>query len=123
MLISKNLMLSVIFFVVVVFIAVLIYLFARSAITNKRIKDAERAHELLFLAKVQAQRREKELVEKGQTKGTILYKPETHIADYAQRPFSLRHETISDVPDTSEDNVPKIPEDGPVIHKLSDFFD
>ena len=122
MLISKNLMLSVIIFVVIVFLGVLIYLFARSAITNKRVKDATRARELLFLANVQAQRRDKELAEQGLTKGTIVYKPETHVSDYAQRPFSLRHESTADAA-VNESDVPKIPEDAPVTHKLSDFFE
>ena len=118
MLISRNLMLSVIVFVVVVFVAVLIYLFVRSAITNKRVRDAERAH----LAKVQAQRREKELADKGLTRGAIVYKPDTHISDYAQRPFSLGREPASAAPSVPED-VPVIPEEPPVTRKLSEFFD
>lgn len=122
MLISRNLMLSVIVFVVVVFVAVLIYLFVRSAITNKRVRDAERAHETLFLAKVQAQRREKELADKGLTRGAIVYKPDTHISDYAQRPFSLGREPASAAPSVPED-VPVIPEEPPVTRKLSEFFD
>ena len=120
MLISRNLMLSVIFFVIVVFIAVLAYLCIRSHLTNKRVKEAERAHELLFLANVKAQRREKELQASGQSKGTIVYKPESHISDFSQRPYSLRHETI-EVSAKNED-APQIPEE-PVTRKLSEFFD
>ena len=116
-------MLSVIIFVVIVFLGVLIYLFARSAITNKRVKDATRARELLFLANVQAQRRDKELAEQGLTKGTIVYKPETHVSDYAQRPFSLRHEATDNPIISEETDVPKIPEEPPVTRKLSDFFE
>lgn len=120
MLISRNLMLSVIFFVIVVFLGALIYLILRSYYTTKRVKEAERAHELLFLANVQAQRREKELAEKGLEKGTIAYKPEEHISNFAQRPFSLRHESIPDVP---REDAPQIPTEEPVTRKLSDFFD
>ena len=123
MLISRNLMLSVIFFVVVVFLGALIFLIARAYFSNKRIKEAERAHELLFLANVKAQQRDKELAEKGLTRGAIVYKPDNHISDYAQRPFSLRHESVSDTPVENDDSVPKIPEDIPVTRKLSEFFD
>lgn len=122
MLISRNLMLSVIFFVIVVFLGALFFLIARAYFSNKRVKEAERAHEMLFLAKVKAQQYEKELADKGLTRGAIVYKPETHLSDYAQRPFSLRHETTADA-SVNESDVPKIPEDAPVTHKLSDFFE
>ena len=123
MLISRNLMLSVIFFVIVVFLGALIFLIARAYFSNKRVKEAERAHEMLFLAKVKAQQYEKELEEKGLTRGAIVYKPETHISDYAQRPFSLRHESANEVSASFIDDAPQIPEEAPPTRKLSEFFD
>ena len=122
MLISKNLMLSVILFVAVVFVSVLIYLFVRSYLTNKRVKEAERAHELIFLANVQAQRREKELAERGELSGAIVYKPEGHIADFQQKPFTVRHETTEDIPDSAEKSNETLEEFVPT-RKLSEFFE
>lgn len=124
MLISRNLMLSVIAFVVIVFVCVLIYLFARSYMTSKRVREAERAHELLFLARVQAHRREKEQEQSGKVTGSIVYVPDNRLSDFAQRPYSLRHEAPSD-PVTTDiaDEVPQIPENPGPTRKLSEFFD
>ena len=122
MLISRNLMLSVIFFVVVVFVAVLAYLCIRSYLTNKRVKEAERAHELLFLAKVQAQRKEKESAEKGVASGSIAYKPDSHISDFSQRPFAIKHADIPDTVTQTTEDYPQISEE-PVTRKLSEFFE
>ena len=112
--ITKNLMISVIVFIGIVFVSLSVYSFVRYYITSKRNAEAERANEMIFLAKIQAQRKEQE----SSNHGSIEYNPNQKLSDFSKRKIFVEN-------DSEKENtpiVPHIPMEETHTKKLNEFF-
>ena len=114
--ITKNLMISVIVFIGIVFVSLSVYSFVRYYITSKRNAEAERANEMIFLAKIQAQRKEQE----SSNHGSIEYNPNQKLSDFSKRKIIVENDNNPDAEDAPV--VPHIPVEESNTRKLNEFF-
>lgn len=119
MFLTKKMLIAIIIAVAIVFVVCLVYLLLRSHRTNQQVKVSSRNNELLFLANVQAARRNESSEAATRIDGFIPVQPQKSLSDFAERPLSIKDpKPIISAPD----DVPSIPEE-PVTKRLSDFFE
>ena len=116
-------MITILVAICFIFVVLAAYSITRYYVVSKRNKASERANEMIFLAKIQAQQREKS---RENNQGTIECKPEPKLSDFSKRKnIPEDSESLKQDNQNNEEKIPwpVIPDpDAPRPPKLSDFF-
>lgn len=111
---TKNMVVGIIILIVILIAALIAFSFIRYRVIAKRNQAADKANEMLFLARMQAQQQEKE----ERMNGSIEILPERKLSEFSQQVIKE-----SPAPKTEEHIVPKIPTEEELHpRKLNEFF-
>lgn len=117
---TKNFMVGILIAIGVIFVALSSYSIIKYYVVKKRNEASERANEMIFLARIQAQQREKT----GEVnRGIIEYEKEHKLSDFSKKKLPPENADEESKPEEEKVPWPIVPDpNAPREPKLGDFY-